>query len=220
MWSKNKSILIIGIVRFGRYLACKFAELGNEVMIVDQSEEKISDLLSIVTSAQIGDCTNVKVLKSLGVSNFDICFVCIGSNFQAAIEITSQLKDIGAPYVIAKADRELHKKFLLRNGADEVVYPEKEIANKTAVRLSANHVFDYIELTPDYCIFEIPPLKSWVNKTISQVAVRSNYGINILAAKKGEQVSPLPDVNYVFKEDEHIIVAGNRVVLVDLLKKI
>lgn len=220
MWSKNKSILIIGIGRFGRYLACKFAELGNEVMIVDQSEEKISDLLSIVTSAQIGDCTNVKVLKSLGVSNFDICFVCIGSNFQAAIEITSQLKDIGAPYVIAKADRELHKKFLLRNGADEVVYPEKEIANKTAVRLSANHVFDYIELTSDYCIFEIPPLKSWVNKTISQVAVRSNYGINILAAKKGEQVSPLPDVNYVFKEDEHIIVAGNRVVLVDLLKKI
>ncbi len=220
MWSKKKSVLIIGIGRFGRYLACKFAELGNEVMIVDQSEEKISDLLSIVTGAQIGDCTNVKVLNSLGVSNFDICFVCIGSNFQAAIEITSQLKDLGAPFVIAKADRELHKKFLLRNGADEVVYPEKEVANKTAVRLSANHVFDYIELTPEYCIFEIPPLKAWIGKTIDQVAVRSNYEVNILATKNDDQVFPLPNVSYVFKEEEHLIVAGNRIDLVELLKKI
>jgi trk system potassium uptake protein TrkA len=220
MLLRKKSVLIIGIGRFGRYLACKFAELGNEVMIADLSEEKMSDLLSIVTSAQIGDCTNVEVLRSFGVSNFDICFVCIGSNFQSSIEITYQLKELGAPYVIAKANREIHEKFLLRNGADEVVYPEKEIANKTAMRLSANHVFDYIELTPEYCIIEIPPLDSWIGKTIAQVAVRGNYRINILATKKDDRMFPLPGAGHVFKNEEHLIVAGNRVDLVSLMKKI
>jgi len=220
MQLKKKSVLIIGIGRFGRYLACKFAELGNEVMIVDHSEEKISDLLSIVTSAQIGDCTNVEVLRSLGVSNFDICFVCIGSNFQSSIEITYQLKELGAPYVIAKTNREMHEKFLLRNGADEVVYPEKESASKTAVRLSANNVFDYIELTPEYCIFEIPPLDSWIGKTIGKVAVRAKYKINVLATKKDEQVFPLPGADHIFKKEEHLIVAGNRIDLMNLLKKL
>ncbi|MDF2532471.1 MAG: TrkA-N domain protein [Clostridia bacterium] len=217
---KKKSVLIIGIGRFGGYLASKFVELGNEVMVVDQSEAKINDLLSKVTSAQIGDCTNVEVLRSLGVSNFDICFVCIGSSFQASIEITSQLKDLGASYVIAKANRDLHEKFLLRNGADEVVYPEKESANKTAMRLSASNVFDYIELTPEYCILEIPPLASWFGKTISQVGVRSGYKINILATKLDDQVFPLPGANHVFKNEEHLIVAGNRIDIMELLKKV
>lgn len=219
MLLKKKTVLIIGIGRFGRYLACKFAELGNEIMIVDQSEEKINDLLSIVTSAQIGDCTNVEVLRSFGVSNFDICFVCIGSNFQASIEITYQLKELGAKYVVAKTNRDIHEKFLLRNGADEVVYPEKETANKAAVRLSANNVFDYIELTPEYCIVEIPPLQSWIDRTIGQVSVRVKYKINILATKKGEQVFPLPGADHIFKKEEHLIVAGNREDLMNLLKK-
>lgn len=120
-----KSVLIIGIGRFGRHLARKFVELGNEVMIVDIEEEKMSEIVSIVTTAQIGDCTNVDVLKSLGVRNFDICFVCIGDNFQASLEITSLLKELGAKHVVSKANREIHAKFLLRNGADDVVYPEK-----------------------------------------------------------------------------------------------
>ncbi len=220
MLLRKKSVLIIGIGRFGRYLACKFAELGNEVMVVDQSEEKVNNLLSVVTSAQIGDCTNVDVLRSFGVSDFDICFVCIGSNFQSSIEITYQLKELGAPYVIAKTNREMHEKFLLRNGADEVVYPEKESANKAAVRLSANNVFDYIELTPEYCIFEIPPLDSWIGKTIAEVAVRVKYKVNILATKEENEVHPLPGADHIFKEKEHLIVAGNRQDLNNLLKKI
>jgi len=219
MLLRKKSVLIIGIGRFGRYLACKFAELGNEVMIVDNSEEKINDLLSLVTSAQIGDCTNVEVLRSFDVSNFDICFVCIGSNFQSSIEITYQLKELGAQYVIAKTNREIHEKFLLRNGADEVVYPEKESANKAAVRLSANNVFEYIELTPEYCILEIPPLDSWVGKTIAQVAVRVRYKINILATKNNEKVFPLPGADHIFKKEEHLIAAGNRADLMHLLKR-
>ncbi|MCC5911728.1 MAG: TrkA family potassium uptake protein [Clostridiaceae bacterium] len=216
---RKKSVLIIGMGRFGRYLAIKFAELGNEVMIVDQLEERISDLLPIVTSAQIGDCTNIEVLRSFGVGNFDICFVCMGSNFQSSMEITYQLKELGAPYVIAKTNREMHEKFLLRNGADEVVYPEKESANKAAVRLSADNVFDYVELTPEYYIFEIPPLNSWIGKTIAQVAVRVKYKINILATKKNDQVFPLPGADHVFKKEEHLIVAGNRIDLMKLLKK-
>lgn len=217
---KKKSVLIIGLGRFGRHLATKFTELGNEVMVVDQSEERINDILPRVASAQIGDCTNVEVLRSLGVTNFDICFVCIGSNFQSAIEITSQLKDLGANYVISKANREIHEKFLLRNGADEVVYPEKESAIKTALRTSANSIFDYIELTPDYCIIEIPPLDSWIGKTIGQVGIRISYKINILATKKGEHVSPLPGAKHLFKENEHLIVAGSKDDISDLLKKL
>jgi len=220
MLTKKKYILIIGIGRFGRYLACKFSELDNEVMIVDRSEDKINDLVSVVTSAQIGDCTNIEVLRTLGVSNFDICFVCIGSNFQSSIEITSQLKDLGAPYVVAKVNREIHEKFLLRNGADEVVYPEKESAKKTALRLSANHVFDYIELTPEYCILEIPPLRTWIGKTITQVDVRSNYKINILATKNDDQIYPLPNAEYIFMSEEHLIVAGNRKDIMHFMKKL
>jgi trk system potassium uptake protein TrkA len=218
MLSRKKSVLIIGIGRFGRYLALRFVELGNEVMIVDRYEEKLTDLIPLVSNAQIGDCTNLEVLNSLGASNFDICFVCIGSNFQTSIEITSQLKDLGAKYVIAKADRELHEKFLLRNGADEVVFPERESANKAAVRLSSNNVLEFIELTPEYYILEISPLEKWIDKTIAQVGVRDKYGINILATKKNNRVYPLPGAKHIFKEDEQLIVVGNKSDFASLLK--
>lgn len=219
MLSRKKSVLIIGVGRFGRYLASKFIELGNEVMVVDSSEEKINDLLNKVTSAQIGDCTNIETLQSLGVSNFDICFVCIGSNFQSSIEITSQLKDLGAKYVVSKVNREIHEKFLLRNGADEVVYPEKESANKTAIRLSTHNVLDYIELTPEYFILEISPLDMWLNKSISEVAVREKYGINILAIKKNDKVHPFPSAKYVFKNDEQLIIVANKLDYTNIFNK-
>lgn len=220
MLTRKKSVLIIGIGRFGRYLASKFVELGHEVMIVDRSEESMNDLLTHVTSAQIGDCTNVEVLMGLGVSNFDICFVCIGSNFQTSIEITAQLKDLGAKYVVAKADRELHEKFLLRNGADEVVFPERESANKTATRMSSPNILDFIELTPEYYIVEISPLENWIDKTIAQVGVREKYGINILATKNNQTVHSLPGAKHVFKKEEQLIVAANRIDLMHLLKKV
>lgn len=164
-----KSILIIGMGRFGQHLCKNLNKLGNEVMIIDLLEEKLSDLLPFVTAAKIGDCTNEEVLKSLGISNFDICFVCIGSNFQSSLEITSLVKELGAKYVISKANRDIHAKFLLRNGADEVIYPNRDIAEKLAVRCSANHVFDYVELTEGYSIVEIPPLSSWLGRVLSRL---------------------------------------------------
>ena len=157
-----KSVLLIGMGRFGHHLCKNLVELGNDVMIIDSDEKSVEDLTPIVTSVLIGDCTNPEVLKSIGVGNYDICFVCIGSNFQSSLEITSLLKDLGAKYVVSKASRDIHKKFLLRNGADEVIYPDRDIAEKTARRFSTDNVFDYIELTHDYSVYEIPPLDKWV----------------------------------------------------------
>lgn len=202
------SILIIGLGKFGHHLCRNMAELGNEIMIVDQKEEVLEDLLPIVTSAKIGDCTNEEVLRSLGVSNFDLCFVCIGTNFQSSLEITSLIKEMGARCVISKANRDIHAKFLLKNGADEVIYPDRDIAEKLAVRHSANHVFDYIELTDDYSIYEIPPLTEWLGKSIRDVNFRVKYKVSILGTKKGEDISLLPAADHIFAADEHLMVIG------------
>ena len=140
----------------------------------------IRDSTNIVTSALIGDCTDPEILKNLGVGNYDICFVCIGSNFQSSLEITSQLKELGAKYVVSKASRDIHAKFLLRNGADEVIYPDRDIAEKVAKRFTANNVFDYIELTEKYSMYEVPPLKKWIDVYKRQsISCAASPGISI-----------------------------------------
>lgn len=204
-----KSILVIGIGRFGKHLSTRMEELGNEVMIVDKEEEKIEDMLPHVTRAQIGDCMDEKLLRSLGVSNFDICFVCIGDNFQASLEITSLLKDLGAKYVVSKADRTIHEKFLLRNGADEVIHPERDVALRAARKYSARNVFDYFELAEDFSIFEVSVPDSWEGKNIKQINVRSKYNINIIAIKKNGNTIPVTSAEHVFIKDQHLIIAGN-----------
>ena len=213
-----KSVLVIGTGNFGTHLTRRLAALGNEIMIVDKDERPMEDLLPIVAGAKIGDCTDLKVLQSLDVPGFDVCFVCIGGDFQANLEITSQLKDLGARQVISKANKDLHAKFLKRNGADEVVYPDRDIAEKTAVAYSSDQVFDFIELADGYSIYEIAPEKKWVGKTIQQVGVRSNYRINIVAVKtlNGLEMNPRPD--YVFKTEEHLLVLGHRDVIAKLVE--
>lgn len=215
-----KSILIIGMGKFGHHLCMNLAKLGNEIMIVDEKEEVIEDLLPVVTNAKIGDCTNEEVLKSLGIRNFDICFVCIGTNFQSSLEITSLVKELGAKYVIDKANRDIHAKFLLRNGADEVIYPDRDIAEKLAVRVSANHVFDYIELTDEYSIYEIPMIKEWAGKSIGEVDIRAKYHVNVLGTKKNDKLDLLPGANYVLGDDEHIMVLGRSEDVNKILKHI
>lgn len=215
-----KSILIIGMGRFGRHLAKKFTELGNEVMIIDKNEERMAEIVPLVTNAQIGDCTKEEVLKSLGVSNFDICFVSIGNDFQSSLEVTSMLKELGSYHVVSKATSEIQAKFLLRNGADEVVYPEKDIAEKAAIKYSANHIFDYVPLTSEYSIVEIPPLDEWIGKTIAEASVRNKYHMSILATKEDKDIFPLPKANYIIKGTEHLIVASKNEVLIKLINKI
>ena len=172
-----KSILLIGLGRFGATMAMKLYELKHEVMAIDISEERINAILPYVTSAQIGDCTNEQYMASIGVRNFDLCVVAIGDNFQSSLETTALLKDLGAKFVLSRANRDIHAKFLLRNGADQVVYPEKEMAIHSAVRYSTDNIFDYIELTPDHSIYEVPVPESWVGKSIVQINVRNKYSI-------------------------------------------
>ncbi len=214
-----KSILIIGLGKFGHHLCRNLADLGNEIMIVDNKEENLEDLLSYATSAKIGDCTNEDVLKSLGVGNFDLCFVCIGTNFQSSLEVTSLLKEMGASYVISKANRDIHAKFLLKNGADEVIYPDRDIAERLAMRHSANHIFYYIEITDSYAVYEISPLPAWIGKTIKDVNLRANYHMNIIGIKRGETVDFLPMADKVFQKEEHLMVVGRKEDIEPLLKK-
>lgn len=205
-----KSILVIGIGRFGKHLALKFAQLGNEVMAVDKEEARVNEVCEAVTAARIGDCKDESVLRELGVNNFDLCFVCTSSDFQSSLEVTSLLKELGAKYVISKADRDIHAKFLLRNGADEVVYPERDMALRTAMRLSARNAFDYIAMGEDYAIFEVQTPESWVGKTIGEVAVRTRYNLNVIAAKRGNRIMPLTSAEHRFNAEEHLILSGSK----------
>lgn len=215
-----KSILIIGMGRFGSHLCADLSKLDNEIMIVDQNEEALEELLPYVTSAKIGDCTNEKVLKSLGVSNFDVCFVCMGDSFQNSLEITSQLKELGAKYVVSKANRDIHAKFLLRNGADEVIYPDRDIAEKIAVRFSANRVFDYMELDSNYSIYEMAPPSEWIGKSIKEVNVRVRYKANIIGIKADGTMHLMPGADYIFTNEEHLMVMGKNADISTLLKKL
>jgi len=215
-----KSVLIIGLGRFGHHLTIEMAKQGNEIMIVDVEENQLTDLLPYATSSVIGDCTNPEVLESIGVNNFDICFVCIGTNFQSSLEITSLLKEMGAKYVVSKANRDVHAKFLLRNGADEVVYPDRDIAEKAAMKYSANHVYDYIELSDEYAIYEVPTPQIWDGKMIKEVNIRAKYHVNVLAVKKEGSTSLMPLADYILKKDEHLMVVGKRQAVDQLLRLI
>lgn len=214
-----KSFLIIGLGRFGSYLCQKLSQLGNEVMIVDENEELLEPLLPYVTDAKIGDCTKENVLRSLGVRNFDVCFVCIGTNFQSSLEITSQLKELGAKRVVSKATRKIQAKFLLRNGADEIVYPERDIAEKCAVQYSADNVFDYFELTDGFSIYEITPYKEWLGKSIIQLDFRNKYNVNIIAIKTEDGLITVPTGDYVFEGPEHLLIIGKQEDTDKLLKR-
>ncbi len=206
-----KNVLVIGIGMFGYFAARKYAEEGLEVMAVDISEEAVNKVMEYVTSVQIGDCTNAKVLESIGVDNFDICLVAVSSNFQASLEITSLVKEMGAPYVISVANREIQEKFLLKNGADAVVYPNREIANQIAVRTSTDSkIFDSIELSSEYSIYEVTVPEEWVGKSILQLNIRRKYRLNILGTKVNDLLIPMPDADYQFSRGEHIMLLGTK----------
>ena len=184
-----KSILLIGLGRFGRHIAEKLYELKHQVMAVDSDEDRVSAILPFVTNAQIGDSTNEEFLSSLGIGNFDVCIVAIGDNFQNSLETTSLLKELGAKMVVSRASRDVHAKFLLRNGADEIVYPEHQLATWTAIRYSSDHIFDYIELDDDYAIFEVYIPDNWNGKTILELNLRKRHNINIMAIKHNDKLN-------------------------------
>ena len=178
-----KSVLLIGLGRYGRHIAMKLDELHHQVMAVDIEEKRVNAVLPYVTNAQIGDSTDEEFIESLGVRNFDLCIVAIGDNFQSSLETTSLLKELGASKVVARAARDVHAKFLLKNGADEVVYPEKQLAAWTAIRYTADHILDYVELDSEHAIFELTIPMKWIGKTVGQLDIRNKHNINIMAFK-------------------------------------
>ena len=205
---KHKSILLVGVGNFGKHIARKFNELGHDVMAIDQDEERINDVMPLVTSAQIGDSTNEDFLRTLGVDNYDVCIVTIGGDVQSSLETTSLLKELGAKKVVSRAERDGQAKFLLRNGADEIVYPEKQLASWMGIRYSADHILDYIELDGEHAIFEVTVPKEWIGMTVGQLDIRRKYKINIMGFKKNGKFSVSITPDTVLTEDKTLMVVG------------
>ena len=204
-----KSILLIGLGRFGRHIAIKLDELNHQVMAVDNNESRVEAVLPYVRNAQIGDATNEDFIRSLGVRNFDVCIVAIGDNFQSSLETTSLLKELGAKMVVSRAARDVHAKFLLRNGADEVVYPEKQLASWTAIRYSADHIFDYVELDEAHGIFEISIPDAWIGKTVGELDIRKKYNVNIMALRCNGVLDMNIASETLLGDDQTMLVLGN-----------
>ena len=204
-----KSILLIGLGRFGRHIAIKLDELNHQVMAVDKNEGRVEAVLPYVRNAQIGDATNEDFIRSLGVRNFDVCIVAIGDNFQSSLETTSLLKELGAKMVVSRAARDVHAKFLLRNGADEVVYPEKQLASWTAIRYSADHIFDYVELDEEHGIFEISIPDAWIGKTVGELDIRKKYNVNIMALRCNGVLDMNIASETLLGDDQTMLVLGN-----------
>ena len=203
-----KSILLIGLGRFGKHIAMQLNVLGHQVMAVDHNEQRVNDTLPIVTNAQIGDSTNEEFLNSLGIGNYDVCIVAIGNDFQSSLETTSLLKEHGAKLVVSRAERDVHAKFLLRNGADEVVYSEKQMAKWTAIRYSADHILDYIELDDSHAILEVSVPKAWIGMSVGQIDIRKKYNINIMAVKQNGKMNMMVTPDTVLTEDKTMLVLG------------
>ena len=203
-----KSILLIGLGRFGRHIALKLNALNHQVMAIDHNEERVNALLPFVTNAQIGDSTNEEFLAALGVGNYDACIVAIGDNFQNSLETTYLLKELGARKIIARASKEMQEKFLLRNGADEVVYPERQLAAWTAIRCSSEHILEYIELDDEYAIFEVEIPSDWSGKSILELDIRKKHGINILGVRTNGKLNMNITPNTVFGHGTSVLVLG------------
>ncbi len=203
-----KSILLIGLGRFGKHIALELNNLGHQVMAVDNDEARLDEIMPYVTNGQIGDSTNEAFLASLGIPDFDACIVTIAQDFQASLETTYLLKELGAKVVVSRAERDGQAKFLLRNGADEVVYPEKQLARWTAIRFSSEHILDYIALDDEHAIFEVDMPESWIGRSVGQIDIRRKYGINIMGVKRDGKLELTITPDTLFSGDDSILVLG------------
>lgn len=204
-----KNILLIGLGRFGRHMAQRLCDIHNQVLAIDKDERRVQDAMGYVTNAEIGDATDPALIESLGVRDFDLCVVTMGHDLQASLEITALLKKHGASFVLARAARDAHVQFLLACGADEVIYPEKQLANWAAVRYGSNHIYDYISLSAEHAIYETEIPDAWIGHSVVELAIRQRYHLNILAIRKDGRVEPLPGPDHRFARDERVILLGS-----------
>ena len=203
-----KNILLIGLGRFGRHIAQELHHLGHMVLAVDRNEDRLNRALPFLTNAQIGDSTNEAFMSSLGVRDFDVCIVTISHDFQNSLETTSLLKELGAKFVVSRSERDVQAKFLLRNGADQVVYPEEQMAKWTAIRYTADHILDYIEVDDSHAIFEVEMPDSWTGKTVGQLDIRKKYSINIAAIRRNGVINVNVTPETVLSKDMSMLVLG------------
>ncbi len=204
-----KNVLLIGLGRFGRHMAQKLCDLNHQVLVVDKDEHRIQEAMTYVTNAEIGDATDPALIDSLGVRDFDLCVVTMSHDLQASLEITALLKKKGAPFVLVRVSRDTHGQFLLSCGADEIIYPEKQMADWAAVRYSGDHIFDYTRLSSDHAIYETEIPEKWIGHTMVELGVRQRYHLNILAIRRYGDVDPMPSPSYQFTPGDHVILLGS-----------
>lgn len=205
----SKQFVIIGCGRFGSSVAKKLSELGCEVMAVDASEDTIQNIADSVTYAVQADATDENALKAMGIRNFDVAVITIGGNIQASIMVTLMVKELGIKHIVAKAQNEMHAKVLYKIGADRVVFPEREMGVRVAKNLVSNKILDYIELSEDYTIVEVPPLKNWIGKNLIEINIRAEFGINVIAIKNANGININVGSNEVIKEHDVLVVIGH-----------
>ena len=204
-----KNVLLIGLGRFGRHMAQKLTDMRHQVLVIDKDERKVQEAMGYVTNAEIGDATDPALIDSLGVKDFDLCVVTMSHDLQASLEITALLKEKGAPYVLVRVSRDTHARFLLACGADEIIYPEKEMADWAAVRYSGDHIYDYTRLSPDHAIYETEIPDTWIGHTVVDLGVRQRYHLNILAIRRNGDVEPMPGPSYQFRPGDRTILLGS-----------
>ena len=204
-----KNVLLIGLGRFGRHMAQKLTDMHHQVLAIDKDERKIQEAMNYVTNAEIGDATDPALIDALGVKDFDLCVITMSHDLQASLEITALLKEKGAPYVLVRVSRDTHAHFLLACGADEIIYPEKEMADWAAVRYSGDHVYDYTRLSPDHAIYETEIPEAWIGHSVVDLGVRQRYHLNILAIRRNGNVEPMPGPSYQFRPGDRTVLLGS-----------
>jgi trk system potassium uptake protein TrkA len=202
------SVLIIGAGQFGSMIAKKMTELKCEVMAIDQDEERVNSILPYVANAQIGNCTNEEFMQTLGISDYDVCIVSIGTNFQTSLETTYLLKELGARVVVSRATNEVQKKFLLRNGADDVVYPEEQMAMRVATKYASETILDFVQLDSSYSIYEMAVPDEWDGKQILELNIRQKFDLNIISVRHAGTVT-VPRADTVMHEGDVVFVIGS-----------
>ncbi len=205
---KNKQFVIIGLGRFGISVATTLSDAGYEVMVVDSNEEVIQEISSVVTHAVQADVTDADTLNALGIRNFDVAVVAIGRDIQSSIMVTLLLKEMGIKYVVAKASSDLHEKVLQKLGADRIISPEQDMGVRIAHSLMSGSIVEHIQLSPEYSIVEIVCLPEWSGKTLKEINMRPNYGINIIAIERDNKITITPGPDFLLDENDILVVVG------------
>ena len=214
-----KSYIVIGLGRFGSQAAKRLYELGCEVLAIDHNSELVQPIANQVTQAVVADARDKEVLRALGAKDFQCAIVAIGDNLADSVLATMNLKELGVPYIVCKASDETHRQVLMKLGADRVVIPEQEHADRLAKNLSSPNVLDYIELSEEYGIIEIPAPKAWVGKSLKELNVRAKLGVNIIAVEKGRKINVSPAADYRIEADDVMVVLGDTAAL-DAVQKV